>query len=149
MVDAEGNPVEGVRVVAVTQLGIGSAAEGSTSANGGFSLPTVAGASYTVMIMPDPATGLGRLQLGDVLIDAPVTTITGEGAGGSLRLPPGLILAGRVVFMSGSVAGALIQAIPSGVAGEPVIARLAPGVNPARPGHADGSVATADAVAVA
>ena len=34
-------------------------------------------------------------------------------------------------------------------AGEPVVARLAPGVNPARPGYADGTVAVADAVAVA
>ncbi len=121
VVDEEGAWVPNVRVVAVTTLGVGSAVESVTDDAGHFSLPVVGGASYTLLVMPDPGQGLGRLRFTDVLVDQPVSVVMGQGADGALVLSSGLTLAGRVTLQSTPVGGVLVQAIPSGVDGEPVL----------------------------
>jgi len=120
-------PLGGVRVVAMTPLGIGSAVEGLTNASGHFSLSVVGGATYTVLVMPDPSSGLGRLRLTEVVVTTPVTNLVGEGPGGALVVPDGLPLAGQVTLQSTPVPGVLIQAIPSGVVGEPVLGEAVTG----------------------
>lgn len=120
-------PLGGVRVVAMTTLGIGSAVEGLTDAGGHFSLSVVGGATYTVLVMPDPSSGLGRLRLTEVVTAQPVTTMAGEGPGGALVVPDGLPLAGQVTLQSTPIPGVLIQAIPSGVVGEPVLGEAVTG----------------------
>ena len=119
--------VAGVRVVAMTTLGIGSAVETLTNVSGEFSLPVVGGATYTVLVMPDAATGLGRLRYADVLVNQPITVMDGGGSGGVVVLPNGLALAGQVTLQSTPVPGVLIQAIPSGVPGEPVLGEAVTG----------------------
>jgi hypothetical protein len=120
-------PLAGVRVIAMTTLGIGSAVETTTDASGLFGLEVVGGASYSVLVMPDPGSGLGRLRVSDVVVSQPLTTVAGEGPEGALVVPAGLLLAGQVTLQSTPVPGVLIQAIPSGVAGEPVLAEAVTG----------------------
>jgi hypothetical protein len=114
-------------VVAMTTLGIGSAVETTTDAAGQFSLSVVGGATYTVLVMPDAATGLGRLRYAHVLVNQPITVMDGGGSGGVVVLPNGLALAGQVTLQSTPVPGVLIQAIPSGVPGEPVLGEAVTG----------------------
>jgi len=129
LVDGSPTPatVAGVRVVAMTTLGIGSAVETTSDANGQFSLAVVGGATYTVLVMPDVASGLGRLRFADVVVAQPVLTMAGGGPGGALVLPDGLALSGQVTLQSTPVPGVLIQAIPSGVPGEPVLGEAVTG----------------------
>lgn len=124
--DASGIPVSGVRVVAVTTVGIGSAVEANADGAGFFSLAVIGGAEYILQVMPEPATGLGRLRL-LVVAQPPVTTLTGGGPGGALVAPSGLRLGGTVLLQNGSLPGVLVQAIPSQVPGEPVIAEALTG----------------------
>ncbi len=126
VVDMEGTPQEGVAVKAVTDLGLGSGVEGVTDQDGRFSLEVVAGASYTLLVLPDPSAGLGRLRLADIPIDQPVTEAT-TAMGTALVLPPALVLQGIVTLQSTPVEGVLVQAIPAGVAGEPVLGEAVTG----------------------
>jgi hypothetical protein len=115
--------VEGARVVAVTRLGVGSAVEVVTDAQGYFALPVVAGAAYTLLLVP-PAGGrtLARRVLSAVVPAAAVHTLQGEGPAGELVLPGGLAVSGRVLFQSDGLAGVLVQAIPADLSGDPVLA---------------------------
>jgi hypothetical protein len=122
VVNEGGSPVSGVRIIAITRTGIGSAVESQTDAAGEFSLPVIRGAVYTVMLMPNPSTSLARQVLDAVWVDQAVTRVTGQGAAGAVILPAGLSISGQVVYQSHGLSGVLIQAIPSGVAGEPVLA---------------------------
>ncbi len=123
VVDDLGIPVQDVRVIAVTQVGIGSAVQGVTDADGAFSLDVVAGASYSVLLVPPSgAQPLARRVLGPVVPEGIVYTLQGQGAEGGLILPSGLALSGRVVFQSDGLGGVLVQAIPSGTDGDPVLA---------------------------
>lgn len=120
-VDGDDAAVAGVRVAALTSLGVGSAVETLTDASGAFDLPVVGGATYTVLVMPDPGSGLARLRLAEVLVDEQATTVYGAGVGGSLVVPSGLAVGGSVTLQTTPLVGVLIQAIPSGVPGEPVL----------------------------
>jgi len=123
VVDDLGAPVPDVRVIAVTQMGVGSAAQGVTDADGAFLLDVVAGASYSVLLVPPSgAQPLARRVLGPIVPEGIVHTLQGQGAQGGLILPSGLALSGRVVFQSDGLGGVLVQAIPSGTDGDPVLA---------------------------
>jgi glutamate synthase domain-containing protein 1 len=101
-----------------------------------------------------------RMVYGPALLNGPFAVVLGMGEGmvalnDRIKLRP--LVAARKdsrVFVA-SEESAIREICPKPDrswmprAGEPVVARLAPGVNPARPGYADGSTATADAVAVA
>jgi len=129
IVDGSDPPVvlAGVRVVAMTTLGVGSAVETTTDADGRFDMMVVGGATYSILVMPDPGSGLGRLRISDVFASQAVTTVAGDGPDGALVLPAGLLLAGQVTLQSTPVPGVLIQAIPSGVYGEPVLGEAVTG----------------------
>lgn len=127
VVDDDDAAVVGVRVVAMTTLGVGSAVESLTDGNGEFDLPVVGGATYTVLVMPEPGSGFARLRLAEVLADQQTTTVYGAGVGGALLVPTGLALGGTVTLQSTPLAGVLIQAIPSSVPGEPVLGEAVTG----------------------
>ncbi len=114
-------------------------------------------------LMPEPQRRLYtalRMVYGPALLNGPFAVVLGMGEGmvalnDRIKLRP--LVAARKdsrVFVA-SEESAIREICPKPDrswmprAGEPVVARLASGVNPARPGHADGSVATADAVAMA
>jgi len=114
-------------------------------------------------LMPEPQRRLYtalRMVYGPALLNGPFAVVLGMGEGmvalnDRIKLRP-LVAArkdSRVYVASEESAIREICPKPDRSwmprAGEPVVARLAPGVNPARPGDIDGSVATADAVAVA
>lgn len=114
-------------------------------------------------LMPEPQRRLYtalRMVYGPALLNGPFAVVLGMGEGmvalnDRIKLRP-LVAArnGTRVYVA-SEESAIREICPKPErswmprAGEPVVARLAEGVNPARPGHADGSVATVDAVAVA
>jgi glutamate synthase domain-containing protein 1 len=101
-----------------------------------------------------------RMVYGPALLNGPFAVVLGMGEGmvalnDRIKLRP--LVAARKdsrVFVA-SEESAIREICPKPDrswmprAGEPVVARLAPGVNPARPGHADGPLAMADAVAAA
>ncbi|MDY0003851.1 MAG: carboxypeptidase-like regulatory domain-containing protein [Polyangia bacterium] len=121
-------PVEGARVVAVTKIGVGSAVEASTGANGAFSLPVVRGASYTLILQPPDGRALARRLVGPVLIGpSAVTEGVGAGPDGAIVLAKGLRVDGVVIHQANGLPGVLVQAIPSEAPGEPVMAEAVTG----------------------
>lgn len=114
-------------------------------------------------LMPEPQRRLYtalRMVYGPALLNGPFAVVLGMGEGmvalnDRIKLRP-LVAARngtRVYVASEESAIREICAKPERSwmprAGEPVVARLDPGVNPARPGQDDTSLATADAVAAA
>lgn len=121
-------PVEGVRVVAITRVGVGSATETTTDSTGSFSLDVIRGARYSLLLMPPSGLELSRRVVEELLVGyGDLTWAEGPGPGGELLLPRGLRLEGRVVFQADGLPGVLIQAIPSGEAGDPVLAEALTG----------------------
>lgn len=123
-------PVEDAHVVAVTPLGVGSAAEAWSEADGYFSLEVIQGATYQV-ILSAPAGGqpFARMALPEVRVTSENTALQGAGPAGELVLRPGLALTGRVAYQGNPVGGALIQAIAVGVSGAPVLAEAVTDAN--------------------
>jgi hypothetical protein len=130
VIDDLDSPVEDVRVVAITRAGVGSATETFTDTAGYFSLEVVAGARYEVRLSP-PAGGraLARRVLPAVTPAAPSHLLQGAGPAGELVLPAGLSVSGQVLFQSGGLGGVLVQAIPSDLPGEPVLAETVTDLN--------------------
>lgn len=116
-------PVEGARVVAVTKLGVGSAVETTTDAEGFFSLPAIRGAAYSLLLHPPSDLELARKQLGPVLVGSgDVTSVVGLGPAGAVVLARGLRVDGVVVHGASGLAGVLVQAIPLDEPSQPVLA---------------------------
>lgn len=123
VVDDLADPVVDVHVIAVTGLGVGSAAEAWTDADGYFNLEVIEGATYQVILSaPEAVPPLARMALPEVRVTSENTTLQGAGPAGELVLRPGLALTGLVAYQGNPVGGALIQAIPVGLSGTIVLA---------------------------